>query len=123
MSRVALFRWWKAGIVLLTIILLGWSVATRPVTELQTALFFAALVLVATFVRIEGGDASVGFEAAVVFGALIIFHDPFVALMAVFAGCAAHGVFVAARHKRVLLEPFYNAAQLALSYAIVGWLY
>jgi diguanylate cyclase (GGDEF)-like protein len=123
MSRASLFRWWKAGIVVLTIALLGWSIATRPVSELQTALFFAALVLVATFVRIEGGDASVGFEAAVVFGALIIFHDPFVALVAVFVGCAAHGAYLAAKEKRVLLEPFYNASQLALSYTIVGLLY
>src|SRR5688572_12637870 len=123
MSRVSLFRWWKAGIVALTIVLLGWSIATRPVSELQTALFFAALVLVASFLRIEGGDASVGFDAAVVFGALIIFHSPFVALVAVFIGCAAHGVYLALKEKRISLEPFYNASQLALTYAIVGLLY
>src|SRR5688572_24560644 len=123
MSRVSLFRWWKAGIVALTIVLLGWSIATRPVSELQTALFFAALVLVATFLRIEGGDATVGFEAAVVFGALIIFHSPFVALLAVFLGCAAHGVYLALKEKRLSIDPFYNASQLALSYTIVGLLY
>ena len=123
MSRVALFRWWKAGIVALTIILLGVSIATRPLSELQMALFFAALVLVASFLRIEGGDASVGFEAAVVFGALIIFHSPFVALVAVFLGCTAHGIYLALEEKRLSLEPFYSASQLALTYATVGLLY
>ena len=123
MSRFALFRWWKAGILALTIVVLGWSMATQPAGELQTALFFAALVMVASFLRIEGGDASVGFEAAVVFGALIIFHSPFVALVAVFIGCAAHGLFTAVKEHRISLEPFYNAAQLALTYAIVGLLY
>ena len=123
MPRTTLFRWWKAGLVALTVLLLGWTTANHPVAELQLVLFFAALILVASFLRIEGGDASVTFEAAVVFGALIIFHNPAIALAAVFLGCAAHGVYSALKDKRLLLEPFYNAAQLALSYAIVGLLY
>ena len=123
MSRAPLFHWWKVGVVVLTIALLGVTVALRPAAETQAALFFAAIVLVATFLRIESGDASVGFEAAVVFGALIIFHSAAVALVAVFVGCAAHGVYLAIRDRRILLEPFYNASQLALSYAIVGLLY
>src|SRR5687768_13356964 len=123
MPRSSFFGWWKAAVVALTIVLLAATVLVRPVTELKTALFFAALVLIATFLRIEGGDATVGFEAAVVFGALIIFHSPFVALLAVFLGCAAHGVYLALKEKRISLEPFYNASQLALTYAIVGLLY
>lgn len=123
MPRSSLFGWWKVAVVALTIVLLAATVAMRPVTELKTALFFAALVLIATFLRIEGGDASVGFEAAVVFGALIIFHSPFVALLAVFLGCAAHGVYLALKEKRFSIDPFYNASQLALSYTIVGLLY
>jgi diguanylate cyclase (GGDEF)-like protein len=123
MSRTSLFRLWKAGIVALTIALLAATLFVRPAAEMRMALFFAVLVLVATFLRIDGGDASIGFEAAVVFGALIIFHSPAVALVAVFLGCAAHGVHLAIKEKRMLLDPFYNAAQLALSYAIVGFLY
>jgi diguanylate cyclase (GGDEF)-like protein len=123
MSRASLFRWWKIGIVVLTIVLLAATIVFRPLAELRMALFFAALVLVATFLRIDSGDTSIGFEAAVVFGAMIIFHSPAVALTAVFVGCGAHGVYLALKEKRMLLEPFYNAAQLALSYAIVGLLY
>lgn len=123
MSRTSLFRWWKAGLVALTVILLVISAFVLTAGELLAALFFAALVLVATFLRIDGGDAEIGFEAAVVFGALIIFHNPMVALAAVFIGCAAHGIYRAIKDKRVLLDPFYNASQLALSFAIVGVLY
>jgi len=123
MARTSLFRWWKAGIVALTVALVATTIVTHPLDELRIIVFFAALVLVASFLRIEAGDASVNFEAAVVFGALIIFHNPAAALTAVFLGCAARGIYTAVRDKGSLLDPLYNAAQLALSYAIVGLLY
>ena len=75
MSRASLFHSWKVGVIALTALLLGTAVATRPIAEMQTALVFAVLVLVAAFLRIEMGDASIGFEAAVVFGAIVIFHS------------------------------------------------
>ena len=128
MSRSALFHWWKVGVITLTVVLLGVAIATRPQEETRTALLFAALVLVAAFLRIETGDASIGFEAAVVFGAIVIFHSPAVALVSVLIGA---GAYAAARllqmrsqgERARRLEPFYNAAQLALSYSIVGLLY
>ena len=123
MSRAMFFRWWKIGVVAAAVLLLLFAVVTRPVAETWTALVFAALVLVATFLRIDAGDASVGFEAAVAFGALLVFHSPAVALMAVFGGAGAHALYDAASRKRWELEPFYNAAQLALSYGIIGVLY
>ncbi len=123
MSRTLLFRGFKVAVVAAAVSLLILAILTRPLTETRTALAFAALVLVATFLRIEAGDASVGFEAAVVFGALIIFHSPSVALIAVFAGTGTHALYDALRRKKWELEPFYNAAQLALSYSIVGLLY
>ena len=73
MPRSSLFHWWKVGVIALTVLLLGVAVVTRPPEETRTALVFAALVLVAAFLRIEMGDASIGFEAAVVFGAIVIF--------------------------------------------------
>lgn len=123
MSRASLFHSWKVGVIALTALLLAGAVAVRPGAELQTALVFAVLVLVAAFLRIEMGDASIGFEAAVVFGAIVIFHSPAVALVSVFAGTAAHAAYRALTEKQWRLEPFYNAAQLALSYSIVGLLY
>ncbi|HEX6085108.1 MAG TPA: sensor domain-containing diguanylate cyclase [Thermoanaerobaculia bacterium] len=123
MSRAAFFRWWKIGVVAVAVLLLAVEAATRPLVESRTALVLAVLVLVATFLRIDSGDASVGFEAAVAFGALLVFHSPAVALMAVFGGAGAHALYDAASRKKWELEPFYNAAQLALSYGIIGLLY
>ena len=123
MSRTSLFRWWKAGIVVLTLALLAATVVVRPFEELRLALYFAALVLVATFLRIESGDASVGFEAAVAFGAIVIFHGPAAALVAVVTGCGAQAIYLSVRDRSLHLDPFYNASQHALSYAIVGSLY
>ena len=123
MSRATFFRWWKVGVVAAAVVLLIVAVTTRPPAETRTALVFAALVLVATFLRIDAGDASIGFEAAVVFGAILVFHSPAVALTAVLVGTGAHALYDAASRKRWELEPFYNAAQLALAYAIIGFLY
>ncbi|HUR79119.1 MAG TPA: sensor domain-containing diguanylate cyclase [Thermoanaerobaculia bacterium] len=123
MSRATFFRWWKVGVVVAAVLLLAFAVATRPLVETRTALVLAALVLVATFLRLDAGDASAGFDAAVAFGALLVFHSPAVALMAVFAGTGAHALYDAISKKEWHLEPFYNAAQLALSYGVIGILY
>ena len=123
MSRATFFRWWKIGVVAAAVLLLVYEVATRPLVETRTALVLSALVLVATILRIDAGDASIGFEAAVAFGALLVFHSPAMALTAVFAGAGAHALYDAAARKRWQLEPFYNAAQLALTYGIIGVLY
>ena len=123
MSRSAVFRSWKVGVLVLAVAAFLFAAVTRPVVETQTALFFAGLVLIATFLRMETGDAAIGFEAAVVFGALIIFHSPAVALVAVLAGAGLHAVYEAVSQRVWRLEPFYNAGQLALSYSVVGFLY
>ena len=123
MSRAAVFRSWKTGIVILAVLLFIAALVVRPLPEVQTALFFGALVLIATFLRVEAGDAAIGFEAAIVFGALIIFHSPAVALIAVLSGALLHAIYDAVTTRAWRIEPFYNAAQLALSYAVVGLLY
>ena len=123
MSRAAFFRWWKVGVVAAAVALLIVVVTTRPPAETRTALVFAALVLVATFLRIDAGEASIGFEAAVVFGAILVFHSPAVAFTSVLAGSGAHALYDALSRRKWTLEPFYNAAQLALSYALIGLLY
>ena len=123
MSRTAFFRGFKVAVVLAAVCLLVYGLVTRPAVETRTALVFAALVLVAMFLRADAGDAAVGFEAAVVFGALLIFHSPLVALIAVLTGAGAHALYDALARRKGELEPFYNAAQLALSYSLVGLLY
>jgi diguanylate cyclase (GGDEF)-like protein len=123
MSRSSMFRWWKAGLILISVVLVAVAIATRPAAELKTALVLAALVLVATSLRIDVGDASVGFEAAVVFGAIVVFHSPAVALVSVLAGVGVFAAYQAYSQGAWRLDPFHNAAQLALSYWIVGLLY
>lgn len=123
MSRASVFRAWKGGVVVLAVLLFVSAFVTQPLGEMQTALFFGALVFIATFLRLEGGDTSIGFEAAVVFGALILFHNPAVALVAVFAGVVLHAAYDAVSQRVWRIEPFYNAAQLALAYAVVSLLY
>jgi diguanylate cyclase (GGDEF)-like protein len=123
MSRSALFRTWQIAVALVTTVLVIWSLSTRPFQQMEYALFFAALVLLATLIRIDAGEASVGFEAAVVLGAVIVFHDPAVALLAVFFGVGAHSLYEVTQKKARPLTALYNAAQLALSYWVVAWLY
>jgi len=117
------FRWWKAGFIAIAVLLLIAAVATRPFDETQTALVIAVLVLLATFLRIDAGDASIGFEAAVVFGAIVVFHSPAVVLVAVLIGAGGHAAYRSLAERAWKIEPFYNAALLAVSYAIVGLLY
>ncbi|HEX7707766.1 MAG TPA: hypothetical protein VF701_15010, partial [Thermoanaerobaculia bacterium] len=123
MSRERLFQHLKVGLISAVAILLVGALVTRPVAETQIALFFAVLVLIATFLRIDAGDGSIGFEAAVVFGALVIFHSPSIALVSVAVGAGAFALYQAAVSRSWQVEPFYNVAQLALSYLIVGALY
>jgi diguanylate cyclase (GGDEF)-like protein len=123
MSRADIYRLWKIGAVVVALLLLVMAAATRPGAETRTAFAFAALVFVAAFLRIEAGDATVGFEAAVALGAVLVLHSPSAALTAVFAGAGAHALVDAASRRRWMLEPFYNAALLALSYALIGLLY
>jgi len=118
-----MFRWWKAGLIVLSIALVAFAIATRPAAELHTALVLAALVLVATFLRIDAGDAPIGFEAAVVFGAIVVFHSPAVALVSVLVGVGAHAAYLSYSRRAWQLDAFHNAAQLAVSYWIVGLLY
>src|SRR5687767_13301361 len=123
MPRAALFRFWKAIVIAAAILLFVTAVFTRPAPELRAAVAFGALVLVASFLRIGAGDASIGFEAAIVFGAIVIYHSPSVALVSALLGAGLHALYEAVKERSRRIEPFYNAAQLALSYFIVGLLY
>ncbi|MBV9497726.1 MAG: sensor domain-containing diguanylate cyclase [Acidobacteria bacterium] len=118
MSRTTVFRATQWVVVLMTAALVVWAAVAHDPRFFGYSLFFSGLVLVASFLRIEAGEASVTFEAAVVFGAIILFHDPDVALVAVFVGCGLHA-FYERRKLVALLEP----AQLALSYFLVASLY
>ena len=123
MSRATFFRYWKAGVIAIAVALLVFALVTRPFDETRAALLIAVLILAATFLRVEVGDSSIGFEAAAAFGALIIFHSPAAAFVAVLIGSALHAAYDALSQRTFRLDLFYNSAQLALSYAVVGALY
>jgi diguanylate cyclase (GGDEF)-like protein len=123
MPRPAFFRFWQTVVVLVASVAVVWAIVTHPFAYDRQALFFAVLVLISTFLRREAGEESVGFEAAIAFGAIIVFHDPAVALVAVFTGGAAHDLYCAIVARRFRLEQLYGTAHQALSYWIVAVLY
>ena len=119
MSRTALNRTYQIAAILLAAIVLVWELSTEPAGFLQELLFFSTLVTLASFLRIDPEDSSSGFEAAVVFAAIILFHDPCVALVSVFVGTILHDV----ARRTLSLNRLYGAAELALSYYVVALLY
>ena len=88
-----------------------WSVAGRSWSSIADLLFFALLIAVAIYLRVDDDPSTAGFEAAVVFAAVPLLHDPAVALFSVFLGAA------------IALASLVRAAQLALSYGVVTLLY
>src|SRR4051794_41600345 len=118
MSRSALYRSWQIAVVVLTAIAVAWVFATHDAPFAGYALFFAGLVLAASFFKIEAGEASVSFEAAIVFGAIILFHSAAIALTAGPGRTRppAGSPFLRRDHGR--LEPGFNRPQLPPSYWI-----
>src|SRR3954469_14123582 len=98
-----------------------WTANVESWSMVEAFLFYAAFVAVAAWLRID--DDTPGFEAAVVFAAILLLHDPEVALIAVFAGAAVYHIARDAGRRTFRLESMYEAAQLALSYYIVALLY
>jgi diguanylate cyclase (GGDEF)-like protein len=112
-------RAWQIAFVVLAMAVSIWAIATHPSHDLGLAAFFAALILCASFLRIEADEASVAFEAPVVFAAIIIFHDPALALLAAFLGGSLHAIA-----KRPLrFDRFASAAESSLAYGAVALLY
>lgn len=121
MSRIGSFRILQSAVISGAAALGIFLAFAQPWAETRLGIIFAALVLLASFLRIEAGDSSIGFDAAVVFGVLIVFHDPGIVVLAVLIGAGAHAVYDAAKAWR--LEPFYAVAQSALSYGLIALLY
>ena len=93
----------------------AWVIFTRSAADLEQLLFFTALVAVVAFFAIRTEDVRFGFEAAVIFPAILLLHDPALALVAVFVGLAGHELW----RRRSLRE----SSLLAISYFIVALLY
>ena len=116
MSRADLFRVYVLAAIAIAAVAVVWTFTSALWTTIESLLFFAALVAVAVWVRID--EQSPGFESAVVFAAILLLHDPAVALISIFVGTAVCRVAEDARRRTFRLESLYDAAQLALSYYV-----
>ena len=121
MTRAVLFRIYLLAAIAVAVVSVVWTFSVGSWAAADTFLFYAALVVIAAWVRV--GDDTNGFEAAVAFAAILVLHDPAVALVSVFVGTAAYNVMRDASRRSLRLESFYDAAQLALSYYVVALLY
>jgi diguanylate cyclase (GGDEF)-like protein len=121
MSRAVLYRFYVLAAIVIATAAMVWTFSAQPWTHTQTFLFFAALVAIASWVRVE--DETSGFEAAVVFAAILVLHDPAVALVSVFGGTALFCIARDAGRRSLRIDSFFEPAQLALSYYIVALLY
>src|SRR6266567_2489036 len=111
MSRSALFRAWQLTAIAIAVGVLVWEMArTASVAEL---LLYAALVAAVSFLRIERDEEPIGFEAAVVFACIMLFHDPGVALVAVFAGMGVHELWRDIRRHELRIDTLHRPAQFA----------
>ena len=116
----------RAYAIVTTLIALAVVVATaitRPPTFVEAAASFAALVAIASFLRVQTDETSIGFEAAVALAAIPLLHDPAVALVAVFVGAALYNLYEDIAARRFRLRSLSDAAELALSYYVVALLY
>jgi diguanylate cyclase (GGDEF)-like protein len=121
MSRAALFRIYVLSAIVIAVVAVVWTISVASWTTVETLLFYAALVGIASWVRVD--DATAGFEAAVVFAAILLLHDPAVALISVFVGTGAYRIARDAGNRALRLDSLYEPAQLALSYYVVALLY
>ena len=123
MSRSTVFRLVQISTVAIAVCVAAWSMATDTRPDLIGAAFFAVLVAVASLFRIEAGEGSIGFEAPVVFAAIIIFHDSSVVGLLAFAGGLAYAAYRCIAQKKFSFDFVVGAAQLAVTYGIVALLY
>jgi len=123
MSRGRLRQLYHLGVIAITslVAIHEWAILRHPLE--YPLLFFTALVVVATFLRVRYTEGHVGFEMVVTFPVIILFHDPEFAVFSVFAANLIYVLATDLRAKRIRLESIYNGAQLALSFFLAGMLY
>jgi diguanylate cyclase (GGDEF)-like protein len=124
MSRSVLFRVSAFAAIAIAVGASLWSLSGRSWTSAQELFFFALLIAVGCYLRVDDDRASAGFEAAVVFGAVPLLHDSGVALFSVLLGATVHNVFRDVSHqRRPRLQSLLDAALLTISYGVVAVLY
>src|SRR4051812_47143205 len=110
MSRSTWSRVYAVAAIAAAIAASVWAVGARTHASIEQLFFFALLVAVACYLRIDDDPSTAGFEAAVVFAAVPLLHDPAAGIFPVFLGATIWAL------QRPRLESFRGAARLALSY-------
>ncbi|HMC23159.1 MAG TPA: hypothetical protein VKL19_15005, partial [Thermoanaerobaculia bacterium] len=95
----------------------AWIVFLHPAANLQQMLFFTALVAFVSFFLIESEQITFGFEAGVIFPAIVLLHDPAVALVSGFVGLTFWQL------RKPSFRALRDAAILGISYFVVALLY
>jgi diguanylate cyclase (GGDEF)-like protein len=121
--RPSLFRAFAIATTLIALAVVAATAFTRTPAFAEAAASFAALVAIASFLRVQTDDTSIGFEAAVALAAILLLHDPAVALVAVFVGAVLYNLYEDIAARRFRLRSLSGAAELALSYYVVALLY
>lgn len=117
MPRPGWLRLYSGLTIAIAVAATVWIVSSRPTGYLEQLLFFTVLVAIASFFSLEREETSLGFEAGVIFPAIVLLHDPAVALVSAFVGSAVYQL------RTLRLRALFESAQLALSYFIVALLY
>src|SRR5690349_24038481 len=123
MSRGTVFGLVQITTVAIAVFVAAGSIASDTRPDLVGAVFLAVLVAVASLFRIEAREGSIGFEAPVVFAAIIVFHDASIVGLLAFAGGLAYAAYRCIAQKRFSFDFVVGAAQLAVTYGIVALLY
>jgi len=108
---------------IIAVAVMVWTGVAEPAGFLEAAAFFAALVAIASFIRVESDGNTIGFEAAVVFAAILLTHESSIAVVSVFVGVAVYNLYNDVAERRFHVRSLASAAELALSYYVVALLY
>jgi diguanylate cyclase (GGDEF)-like protein len=117
MPRPGWLRLFSLAAIGFAVAVSAWLVFVRPAAYLQGVLFFTTLVALVSFFTIESEQIIFGFEAGVIFPAIVLLHDPGVALVSGFVGVTIYQL------RKPSLRALRDAALLGISYFIVALLY
>ena len=121
-ARPGVLAWYeRAGIATVSGLAIVGALRVES-AEYPPLIFFTVLVLISAFLRTRYRDEQIGFEAVVAFPVLVLFSNPWMALLAVFTGLGIFSLYRSFHMRQSLRPRVFQASQAALSYFMAGWL-